>query len=47
LTPEAFDSNRMWEINNIPGRYIPSIFGVKFLSELKDFTPGIGFVPRD
>jgi len=37
----------MWEINNIPGRYIPSIFGVKFLSELKDFTPGIGFVPRD
>jgi len=52
--PVAFESNRCLEINGIPGRYVPSILGFNFLSELKgvvfDFTPGkerVGFVPRE
>ena len=54
LLPVAFESNRRFEINGIPGRYVPSILGFNFLSELKgvvfDFTPGkerVGFVPRE
>lgn len=48
LLPAAFESS------GIPGRYVPSVLGFNFLSELKavvfDFTPGkerVGFVPRE
>ena len=54
MLPAAYLSHSKFETNELPGRYIPSLLGFNFLSELKgvvfDFTPGkegVGFVPRE